>query len=98
MRNRRTLAGAVHRTGAASLFRIHPKRGQLREFRDAYCSEEEAATLKELTRAFASRGILLPNGATACLSTPMGPAQIDHIVEAFEDYLATHGATYDGTA
>jgi glutamate-1-semialdehyde 2,1-aminomutase len=82
-------------TGAASLFRIHPKRGPLNDFRDVFCSAEEVSLLKAMTRAFASNGIIIPTGAAACLSTPMGTAEIDMIVSAFEHYLANRSA-YEG--
>jgi glutamate-1-semialdehyde 2,1-aminomutase len=81
-------------TGAASLFRIHPKRGKLREFRDVFCSANEIDAVKDLTRVFADQGIILPTGATGCLSTPMGSAEIDLIVQAFEHFLETSRETY----
>jgi len=76
-------------TGAASLFRIHPKRYAPRDFRDAFCSASEAAVMKELTRFFAAEGIILPSAATACLSTPMGKAEMDFIAQVFEQFLAS---------
>ena len=44
--------------------------------------------MKELTRFFAAEGIILPSAATACLSTPMGEAEIDFIAQVFEHFLA----------
>jgi len=88
------LAAAIKRhgarftvTGAASLFRIHPKQKPPREFRDAFCGPEEAATLADLQRHFLERGILLPGGAAASLSTPMGVAETAMIVDCFDDFL-----------
>jgi glutamate-1-semialdehyde 2,1-aminomutase len=75
-------------TGAASLFRIHPKRHAPRDFREAFWSRSEVAVMTELTRFFAEEGIILPNGAAACLSTPMGDAEIDLIGEVFEHFLS----------
>jgi glutamate-1-semialdehyde 2,1-aminomutase len=75
-------------TGTASLFRIHPKRRAPTDFRDAFWSASEAVVMKELTRFFAAEGIILPHGATACLSTPMGEAEINFIVQVFEQFLA----------
>jgi glutamate-1-semialdehyde 2,1-aminomutase len=75
-------------TGAASLFRIHPKRRPPRDFREAYWSPSEAAVMTELSRVFAAEGIILPNGAAACLSTPMNDAEIDLIGQVFEHFLA----------
>jgi len=74
-------------TSAASLFRIHPKRRAPRDFRDAFWSASEAVVMKELTRFFAAEGIILPHGASACLSTPMGEAEIDFIAQVFEHFL-----------
>jgi len=76
-------------TGAASLFRIHPKHRPPREFREAFWSPSEAAVMKELTRFFAAEGIILPDAATACLSTPMGETEIDFIGEVFEQFLSS---------
>jgi glutamate-1-semialdehyde 2,1-aminomutase len=76
-------------TGAASLFRIHPKRRAPRDFRDAFWSASEAVVMKELTRFFAAEGIILPHGASACLSTPMGEAEMDFIAQVFEQFLAS---------
>jgi glutamate-1-semialdehyde 2,1-aminomutase len=92
---RTRLAQAIERwqlpfsvTGAASLFRIHPKRKAPRDFRDAFCSASEAAVMKALTRFFAAEGIIVPNGASACLSTPMGEAEMHFIAQVFEHFLA----------
>ncbi|UCI34919.1 aspartate aminotransferase family protein [Mesorhizobium sp. B4-1-4] len=77
-------------TGAASLFRIHPKPTPPREFREAYCSSAEANFNKQLSRFFARHGIILPSGAAACLSTPMGEPEINAIASVFEAFLAQH--------
>jgi len=76
-------------TGAASLFRIHPKHRPPREFREAFWSPSEAAVMKELSRFFAAEGIILPDAASACLSTPMGETEIDFIGEVFEQFLSS---------
>jgi glutamate-1-semialdehyde 2,1-aminomutase len=93
---RARLARAIERwqvafsvTGAASLFRIHPKRRRPCDFREAFWSPGEAAVMTELTRAFAAEGIILPNGAAACLSTPMHDAEIDLIGQVFEHFLSS---------
>ncbi|SDA58195.1 aspartate aminotransferase family protein [Mesorhizobium qingshengii] len=75
-------------TGAASLFRIHPKEQPPCEFRQAFCNKAEAETLMRLHRHFLASGILLPNGAAASLSTPMGAAEMNMIVECFDDFLS----------
>jgi glutamate-1-semialdehyde 2,1-aminomutase len=45
--------------------------------------------MKELTRFFTAEGIILPNGAAACLSTPMRDAEIDLIGQVFEQFLSS---------
>jgi glutamate-1-semialdehyde 2,1-aminomutase len=83
-------------TGAASLFRIHPKRRAPREFRDAFMSPKETAVMKELGRFLAANDILFPVGAAACLSTPMHEAEIDRIVSVFEAFLADRTDAFAG--
>ena len=74
-------------TGAASLFRIHPKRIAPLEYRDAYLSAEEASLMRRMSRYLLEAGILLPYGAAACLSTPMVDSDIDLILSAFDEFL-----------
>jgi len=83
-------------TGAASLFRIHPKRRAPREHRDTYCSPKEMDVVTELSRHFARAGIMLPKGTTACLSTPMGMGEVDLIVQVFERFLETRSDLFAG--
>jgi glutamate-1-semialdehyde 2,1-aminomutase len=73
--------------GAASLFRIHPKRHAPRDYRQSYMSAPEASVMRELWRFFQKAGINLPDGAAACLSTPMGEAEVDLIASTFELFL-----------
>lgn len=76
-------------TGAASLFRIHPKRQVPRDFRDAYPTPLEAEVMKVMSRHFLEHGVILPFGAAACLSTPMTDADLDHIAGVFTAFLET---------
>jgi hypothetical protein len=73
--------------GAASLFRIHPKKTTPTSFRDAAMTTQEKAIMRALSRHFLMRGILLPFGAAASLSTPMSDADIEIIAAAFDDFL-----------
>ncbi|CAH1656276.1 MULTISPECIES: aspartate aminotransferase family protein [unclassified Chelatococcus] len=75
-------------SGAASLFRIHPKAVLPRDFREATPTAAQAHAMRELSRAFAESGIILPNGAAACLSTPMTTEDTDHVASVFDDFLA----------
>ncbi|QFI69587.1 aspartate aminotransferase family protein [Sinorhizobium alkalisoli] len=74
-------------TGAASLFRIHPKRVAPVEYRDAYLSAEEASLMRRMSRHFLELSILLPYGAAGCLSTAMVDSDIDLVLTAFDDFL-----------
>jgi glutamate-1-semialdehyde 2,1-aminomutase len=75
--------------GAASLFRIHPKRTLPVTYADAMMNLEEATRMRNLSRCFRQEGILLPFDAAACLSTPMTETDIDSISTAFETFLTT---------
>ncbi|WP_316176086.1 MULTISPECIES: aspartate aminotransferase family protein [unclassified Bradyrhizobium] len=82
-------------TGAASLFRIHPKRRPPRDFREAFWSPSEAAIMTEMTRHFAAEGIILPNGAAACLSTPMEDGDVDLVGQVFENFLSDVAQSFE---
>ena len=79
-------------TGAASLFRIHPTRRAPSDYRDAYPSAKGATLMKEMTRFFSKDGVVLPNGASACLSTPMEAADAALIVDVFDGFLDAHAS------
>lgn len=76
-------------TGSASLFRIHPRPTPPREFREAFLAPAQALVMNALSRHFTGSGIIIPNGAAACLSTPMGEAEIGHIKATFEEFLSS---------
>jgi glutamate-1-semialdehyde 2,1-aminomutase len=82
-------------TGAASLFRIHPMRRVPNDYREAYPTTAGAALMKQLSRFFAENGIVLPNGAAASLSTPMGHADAEFIIDVFNGFLASHVGQLD---
>lgn len=84
-------------TGAASLFRIHPKAAPPREYRDAFQAPEEAAAMRAMVRFFAAEGIVLP-AAAACLSTPMGRAEVDLAADVFDRFLETRADAWGGLA
>lgn len=85
-------------TGAASLFRIHPRPQAPREFREAWETPVQAAAMRAMSRHFAEAGILLPAGAAACLSTPMTAAEIGLIADSFDGFLASRSDLYEGLA
>lgn len=77
-------------TGAASLFRIHPMPHIPNDYREAHPGVAGGRLMKQLTRYFAENGIILPQGATAAISTPMTAADAKFIVDVFEGFLNTH--------
>lgn len=77
-------------SGAASLFRIHPKPVLPETYAQTRMSEGEKACMLDLTRFFRERGILLPFGAAACLSTAMTDQDIEKVASIFEQFLKTH--------
>jgi glutamate-1-semialdehyde 2,1-aminomutase len=82
-------------SGAASLFRIHPTRRAPNDYREAYPSPQGAALMRALTRFFSENGVILPNGASACLSMPMGRCDAEFIVDVFGGFLDTHAGLLD---
>jgi glutamate-1-semialdehyde 2,1-aminomutase len=78
-------------TGAASLFRLHPKPEPPRSYAAARQTPGEVATMRRLCRFLRDRGVLLPHDAAACLSTPMTDKDLDHVVDAFDEFLTQQG-------
>lgn len=95
LRNQLSTAAGKHSApfsvaGAASLFRIHPKRVLPDTYADTILDVEDAARMRSLSRFFRQKGILLPGDAAACLSTPMTETEIDSISDVFEMFLTTY--------
>jgi glutamate-1-semialdehyde 2,1-aminomutase len=82
-------------SGAASLFRIHPTRRVPNDYREAYPSPQGATLMRALTRFFSENGVILPNGASACLSMPMGRSDAEFIVDVFGGFLDAHAGLLD---
>lgn len=94
-RGRQGIEAAIERTGASacvtgtgSMFRVHMKPTAPRNYREAHTSPEENARLKVLLDHLFEQGCIMINTCTAVLSTPMGDAEIDHLVAAMETGLA----------
>ena len=77
-------------TGAASLFRIHAKRRPPTNFRQAYMTKDETAVMQRLKEHFLERGVLLPHGAAACLSTAMTDADVGLVASVFDEFVRTY--------
>ncbi|MEQ9245269.1 MAG: aspartate aminotransferase family protein, partial [Nitratireductor sp.] len=58
-----------------------------REFRDTFEAPRQKAVMKSLTRFFASNGVILPNAAAGCLSTPMTEKEIDLVIDIFDEFV-----------
>lgn len=85
--------GAFSVSGAASLFRIHPRPTVPTNSIGAVMTSEEVAIMRALSRHFLACGILLPFGAAACLSTPMSETDAENIAAVFEDFLEKNSRT-----
>lgn len=70
-------------TGAGSLFRIHLKRGAIRDYRSSYHDRETAALTAAVYRGLIARGILISSALSGALSTPMTDLEIGRLAEAF---------------
>ncbi len=70
-------------TGVGSMFRVHVKAHAPRNYREAYLSADENRRLKMLLDHMFDEGYMLINTCSSALSTPMGEAEIDGLVDAF---------------
>jgi glutamate-1-semialdehyde 2,1-aminomutase len=75
-------------TGVGSLFRIHPVDRELLDYRSARAEPAEAARLDRLVRRLLDHGVLMSTTGLGCLSTPMGPHEIEGFLETFAACLA----------
>jgi glutamate-1-semialdehyde 2,1-aminomutase len=78
--------GAV--TGLGSLFRVHPTDRELIDYRSTRTTPEEEARLHRVVRGLMERGVLMSVTGLGCLSTPMGEAELEGLVETFAAVLA----------
>ena len=70
-------------TGVGSLFRIHLVDRDLIDYRTANPSEAETQRLKRLHRRLMEHGVIIAPQGLGCLSTPMGDAEIELMIETF---------------
>lgn len=71
-------------TGYGSIFRVHPKPTPPRNYRETYPTAAEEAARKFLVDALFEAGVVVFSPCTVTLSTPMGEAEVDALVDAFE--------------
>jgi len=74
--------------GLGSLLKIHFADREIRDYRSAYLTDEEARRQTVFNRALLNRGVLAAGYGLMALSTPMTDADIDAIVEAVSGALA----------
>ena len=82
-------------TGAGSIFRVHLKAEPPRNYREAFMTPDENRRLAVLLDHLFDAGFLMINTCTATLSTAMGEAEIDELVDAlatgFEKLVSAGG-------
>ena len=71
-------------TGGGSIFRVHLKETAPRNHREAFATPEENDHLKVLLDHLFAEGLMMINTCSAVLSTPMGEAEVDFLVEKLE--------------
>ena len=71
-------------TGYGSVFRVHPKCMPPRNYRETYPTPAEEAARKRLVDALYEQGVVVFSPCTVTLSTPMGEAEVDALIDAFE--------------
>ena len=78
-------------TGAGSLFRIHPVDREFVDYRGSQPDAAEAGRLKGWFRGLLERGVSVSPQGLGCLSTPMGDAEIEVVIDAFAACLEAEG-------
>ena len=73
-------------TGEGSLFRIMMTDRPLRNYRDSMTPDADARTYR-LFMALLDAGVMMGSTGLACVSTPMGEAELNQIEAAFEQAL-----------
>jgi glutamate-1-semialdehyde 2,1-aminomutase len=76
-------------TGAGSMFRVHMKAQAPTNYREAFMSPEESKRLTVLLDHLFDNGIIMINSCSAALSTPMGDAEIDTLVDTLRSGFET---------
>lgn len=68
-------------TGGGSLFRLHFKRTEVRNYRGAYATARERAQMARLVAFARENGVILSQTGLGALSTPMGDDEIDELAD-----------------
>jgi glutamate-1-semialdehyde 2,1-aminomutase len=75
-------------TGLGSLFRLHAVDRELSDYRSTRATPAESERLVRLVRRLMEHGVLMSITGLGCLSTPMGDAELEGLVETFAAVLA----------
>jgi glutamate-1-semialdehyde 2,1-aminomutase len=78
-------------TGLGSLFRLHAVDRELSDYRSTRATPAESERLVRLVRRLMEHGVLMSITGLGCLSTPMGDAELEGLVETFAAVLAMEG-------
>jgi len=70
-------------TGMGSLFRLHAVDRELTDYRSTRTTPAEGERLVGLIRRLMEHGVLMSITGLGCLSTPMGDAELEGLVETF---------------
>jgi glutamate-1-semialdehyde 2,1-aminomutase len=79
------VAGRV--TGLGSLFRLHAVDRELSDYRSTRTTAAESERLVRIVRRLMEHGVLMSITGLGCLSTPMGVAELEGLVETFAAVL-----------
>jgi glutamate-1-semialdehyde 2,1-aminomutase len=79
------VAGRV--TGLGSLFRLHAVDRELSDYRSTRTTAAESERLVRIVRRLMEHGVLMSITGLGCLSTPMGDAELEGLVETFAAVL-----------
>jgi glutamate-1-semialdehyde 2,1-aminomutase len=79
--------------GLGSLFRLHPMNRELSDYRSTRPTPPEAERLVRLVRRLMEHGVLMSVTGLGCLSTPMGDAELEALVETFAAVLEMEHAS-----
>jgi glutamate-1-semialdehyde 2,1-aminomutase len=73
--------------GLGSLFRLHPVDRELSDYRSTRATADESERLVRIVRRLMEHGVLMSSTGLGCLSTPMGEAELEGLVETFAAVL-----------
>jgi glutamate-1-semialdehyde 2,1-aminomutase len=74
-------------TGMGSLFRLHPIERELTDYRSTRSTPAEGERLVRLVRRLMEHGVLVSVTGLGCVSTPMGDAELEGLIETFAAVL-----------